>query len=52
MEYEPSQRFMIYLFLTSKAVVSLPLKKKKKKQEWVDHSQPGKQLKYISCKLV
>lgn len=49
MEYERSQRFMIYLFLTKKAVVSLPLKKKKK--ELITASQ-GKQLKYISCKLV
>lgn len=29
MEYEPSQVFMIYLFLTSKTVVSLPFFKKK-----------------------
>ena len=32
MEYEPSPLFMIYLFLTSKALVSLPLKKKKKNE--------------------
>lgn len=41
MEYEPSQRFMIYLFLTSKAVVSLPLKKKKNKTR-MSWSQPAR----------
>ena len=39
MEYEPSPLFVVYLFLTSKALVSLPLKKKKKKNELITASQ-------------